>query len=308
VEFFVENGFTSFRILQDTYNKMSTNAIVNVRNIDTSRVSFVIGQAKNGRNPPVSIKYDGQNLQLRLPRMAFPGGVLQREAEGGNTSYTLIGSMKGCDPYGKDRAPDTDDTTKLYNFLLDMEEKIISSAVENSVKWFGKKRSEEAIRDGFKKLMRLSVDKVDGEYIPNGKYPPSLTIKVPVYDNRVNVDIIDSKGNPVYVSPTSLNSVFPKGVDSNLVVSGSIYIIAGGGFGVTWCMTYAQVFPQSRMNARSVFMPDEEEGEDVEEASPVIPDAPQNSVTEEMTEETPAPAPAPASAAPARRRRAAGAV
>jgi len=308
VEFFVENGFTSFGILQDTYNKMSTNAIVNVRNIDTSRVSFVIGQAKNGRNPPVSIKYDGQNLQLRLPRMAFPGGVLQREAEGGNTSYTLIGSMKGCDPYGKDRAPDTDDTTKLYNFLLDMEEKIISSAVENSVKWFGKKRSEEAIRDGFKKLMRLSVDKVDGEYIPNGKYPPSLTIKVPVYDNRVNVDIIDSKGNPVYVSPTSLNSVFPKGVDSNLVVSGSIYIIAGGGFGVTWRMTYAQVFPQSRMNARSVFMPDEEEGEDVEEASPVIPDAPQNSVTEEIPEETPAPAPAPASAAPARRRRAAGAV
>ena len=308
MEFFVENGFTSFRILQDTYNKMSTNAIVNVRNIDTSRVSFVIGQAKNGRNPSVSIKYDGQNLQLRLPRMAFPGGVLQREAEGGNTSYTLIGSMKGCDPYGKERAPDTDDTTKLYNFLLDMEEKIISSAVENSVKWFGKKRSEEAIRDGFKKLMRLSVDKVDGEYIPNGKYPPSLTIKVPVYDNRVNVDIIDSKGNPVYVSPTSLNSVFPKGVDSNLVVSGSIYIIAGGGFGVTWRMTYAQVFPQSRMNARSVFMPDEE-GEDVEEettASPVIPDAPQNSATEEIPEE--APAPAPASAAPARRRRAAGAV
>jgi len=285
---------------------MSTSAIVNVRNIDTSRVSFVIGQAKNGRNPSVSIKYDGQNLQLRLPRMAFPGGVLQREAEtGGNTSYTLIGSMKGCDTYGKERAPDTDDTTRLYNFLLDMEEKIISSAVENSVKWFGKKRSEEAIRDGFKKLMRLSVDKVDGEYIPNGKYPPSLTIKVPVYDNRVNVDIIDTKGNPVYVSPTSLNSVFPKGVDANLVVSGSIYIIAGGGFGVTWRMTYAQVFPQSRLNARSVFMADEEDGEEAEEETET-PQVPQNSV-EETQEETEAAAPAPA-AASGRRRRAAGAV
>lgn len=293
---------------------MSTNAIVNVRNIDTSRVSFVIGQAKNGRNPSVSIKYDGQNLQLRLPRMAFPGGVLQREAEGGNTSYTLIGSMKGCDPYGKDRAPDTDDTTKLYNFLLDMEDKIISSAVENSVKWFGKKRSEEAIRDGFKKLMRLSVDKVDGEYIPNGKYPPSLTIKVPVYDNRVNVDIIDTKGNPVYVSPTSLNSVFPKGVDANLVVSASIYIIAGGGFGVTWRMTYAQVFPQTRLNARSVFMEDEDAEADEEENAtqvPETPQPPQNSVEENQEEETaaaPAPAAAAASAAPARRRKAAGAV
>lgn len=288
---------------------MSTNAIVNVRNIDINRVSFLIGQAKNGRNPPVSIKYDGQNLQLRLPRMSFPGGVLMRETEG-NTSYTLIGSLKGCDPYGKERAPETDDTAKFYNFLMDMEEKIIAAAVEHSVKWFGKKRSEEAIRDGFKHLMRLSVDKKDGEYVPNGKYPPSLTVKVPVYDNRVNVDIIDTKGNPVYVTPASLNSVFPKAVDANLVVSASIYIIAGGGFGVTWRLTYAQVFPQMRQTARNVFMDEEEEIEATQEATePEIPAVPQNSAVEEEThnEETVA---APPAAAPAKtgRRRAAGAV
>ena len=285
------------------------HSFVNVRNIDINRVSFLIGQAKNGRNPPVSIKYDGQNLQLRLPRMSFPGGVLMRETEG-NTSYTLIGSLKGCDPYGKERAPETDDTAKFYNFLMDMEEKIIAAAVEHSVKWFGKKRSEEAIRDGFKHLMRLSVDKKDGEYVPNGKYPPSLTVKVPVYDNRVNVDIIDTKGNPVYVTPASLNSVFPKAVDANLVVSASIYIIAGGGFGVTWRLTYAQVFPQMRQTARNVFMDEEEQVEETQEATePETPAVPQNSAVEEETqnEETVA---APPAAAPAKtgRRRAAGAV
>jgi hypothetical protein len=283
---------------------MSTNAIVNVRNIDINRVTFLIGQAKNGRNPSVSIKYDGQNLQLRLPRMSFPGGVLMRETEG-NTSYTLIGSLKGCDPYGKERAADSDDTAKFYNFLLDMEEKIIAAAVEHSVKWFGKKRSEEAIRDGFKHLMRLSVDKKDGEYLPNGKYPPSVTVKVPVYDNRVNVDIIDTKGNPVYVTPASLNSVFPKAVDANLVVSASIYIIAGGGFGVTWRLTYAQVFPQMRQTARNVFMDEEEETQEATE--PEIPA--QTSVVEEESQHEEAVA-APPAAAPAKtgRRRAAGAV
>jgi hypothetical protein len=289
---------------------MSTNAIVNVRNIDINRVSFLIGQAKNGRNPSVSIKYDGQNLQLRLPRMSFPGGVLMRETEG-NTSYTLIGSLKGCDPYGKERAPESDDTAKFYNFLLDMEEKIIAAAVEHSVKWFGKKRSEESIRDGFKHLMRLSVDKKDGEYVPNGKYPPSLTVKVPVYDNRVNTDIIDTKGNPVYVTPASLNSVFPKAVEANLVVGASIYIIAGGGFGVTWRLTYAQVFPQMRQTARNVFMDEEnEEVEETQEATePEIPVVPQSSPAEEETQNEEAPAAAPA-AAPAKtgRRRAAGAV
>jgi len=189
-----------------------------------------------------------------------------------------------------------------------MEEKIIAAAVEHSVKWFGKKRSEEAIRDGFKHLMRLSVDKKDGEYIPNGKYPPSVTVKVPVYDNRVNVDIIDTKGNPVYVTPASLNSVFPKAVDANLVASASIYIIAGGGFGVTWRLTYAQVFPQMRQTARNVFMDEDEETGFTQEATELETPV-QNSVVEEeiQPEETPAAAPA---AVPAKtgRRRAAGAV
>ena len=285
---------------------MSTTAIVNVRTIDTSRISFVIGQAKNGRNPPVSIKYDGQNLQLRLPLMSFPGGVLMRETEG-NTSYTLIGSMKGCDPYGKERSQGTDDTAKFYNFLLDLEERIIAAAVEHSVKWFGKKRSEEAIRDGFKHLLRLSVDKKDGEYIPNGKYPPSLTVKVPVYDNRVNTDIIDTHGNQVYVTPASLNSVFPKAVEAKMVVGASIYIIAGGGFGVTWRLTYAQVFPKATLTAKNVFMSDEEEEEATQEATEVETPPVATPPAEETPEEAPAETPV---AAPAKtgRRRAAGAV
>lgn len=232
---------------------MSTNAIISLRNLDINRVSFVVGKAQNGRNPSISIKYDGQNIGIRLPRLGFPGGVLIRDGDDGKTTYTLIGSLKGCDPYGKERANDSDDTGRFYNFLLDLEEKIIQAAVENSVKWFGKKRSEEAIRDGFKHLMRLSVDKVDGEYIPNGKYPPSVTLKVPVYDGQVKIDIVDSKGNPVYASPASLASVFPKGVEANVAVSASVYIMAGGGFGVTWRVTHTQVFQQARMTAASVF-------------------------------------------------------
>jgi hypothetical protein len=291
---------------------MSTNAIINVRNLDISRVNLIVGQAKAGRNPSINIKYDGQNLQLRLPRMGFPGGVLIRETEG-NTSYTLIGSLKGCDPYGKDRASDTDDNSKLYNFLLDLEDKIIKTAVENSVKWFGKKRSEEAVRDSFKPLMRLSADRVDGEYIPNGKYPPSVTIKVPVYDNRVNADVIDNRGNPMPVYPNNLLSVFPKGVEANMVVSGSIYVIAGGGFGVTWRLTYAQVFPRAQMTAKNVFADDLEQGEDetapLTESQPAIPEsqpiqdtALDIEVVDPDDVPAPAPAPAPSSAAGRKRR------
>lgn len=280
---------------------MSTSAIINIRNIDVSQINFVVGQAKNGRNPSISIKYSGQNLQLRLPRMKFPGGINIREPEqGDNKSYSLMGSLTGGDPYGNERASDTEDLAKLYNFMLDLEEKIIASALENSVKWFGKKRSEEAIRDSFKKLFRLSVDKVDGEYVPNGKYPPSMIIKVPVYDNRVSTEVVDNRGNPMYMTPSSLANVFPKGVEANLVVSGSIYNV-NGSFGVTWRLSYAQVFPRQKITAANVFADDIEDDDQplLETAAP----PPERVLTSEDTalnievpdlDEPPAPEPAPA--------------
>jgi len=230
------------------------NSPINASNINVNEITFQVGQAKAGRNPPISMRYNGNNLLIKLPRVSYPGGVVVREGETGAKTYTLLGSLKGCDPYGKERPSGSDDIGKLYNLLFDLEEHIIKSAVENSTKWFGKKRSEEAIRDSFKRVLSYSTDKVDGEYIPNGKYPPSFRVKIPVYDNRVNIDIVDASRNPLtYVTPDSLPSVFPKGVEANLIISGSIYVIAGGGFGVTWRLTMAQVFPQARKTAADIF-------------------------------------------------------
>jgi hypothetical protein len=298
-------------MLQQDTDKMSTNAIVSVRNVDISRISFVVGQAKNGRNPSVNIKYDGQNVGFRLPRLHFPGGLMDRvDEKTGAISYTLMGTLRGCDPYGKERANPSDDIGAFYNFLLDLNDKIVQSAVENSVKWFGKKRSEEAIRDGFKSLMRISADKVDGEYQPNGKYPPSVTLKVPVYDNRVNVDVVDPRGNPLYVVPSGLKTSFAKGCEANLAVSASIYIMAGGGFGVTWRITHAQMFPKERITAAAVFSDsiqeedDVQESEEVEESTPVVVTGPALEVEIPDTyDESAAPAP-PAPQKTERKRRA----
>lgn len=235
-----------------------------IRDLDIKNVTLVQSPAKPGRNPSINMKYNGQNLQIRVPRTAFPGGVLVRDGDNGNLTYTLIGSLKGNDHYAKERSEGKDDMQMFYNFLLDLQELIIKRAVEESVKWFGKKRSEDVIRDAFKSIISVSTDKVNGEYVPNGKYPPSYRVKIPVYDNKVSSDIVDGKRNPVYATPESLISVFPKGIEANLVISGSIYVIAGGGFGVTWRLTHAQVFPQARVTAASIF-----DAEDDEEDAPV---------------------------------------
>jgi hypothetical protein len=240
-----------------------SNRPISIRNLDINKVSFVPGPSKPGRNPAINLKYDGQNMQILVPRLGFPGGVMVRTDEkSGATSYSLMGTLAGCDNYAKERAPDGTDVQKFYNFLVELEERIISTAVENSVKWFGKKRSEEGIREGFNRIIGTSKDNVDGEWIPNGKYPPSFKTKVPVYENRVSTEIVDGQRNPVYATPESLTSIFSKGVEANLVVSGSIYVIAGGGFGVTWRLNTAQVFARARVTAADIFTAEEDEEEE----------------------------------------------
>lgn len=234
---------------------MSTNAIVNVTNASIDLVSFPEAKRNKQGGLGVRMLYGGQNFSLRLPRMSFPGGLLQREDEkSGNISYSLIGSLKGCDPYAKVRSTGDDDMAKLYNFLLDLQEKLIQNATENSSKWFGKKRGEESIRDSFneRSILSVSSDKNGDEYVPNGKYPPSFRLKLPVYDGKVSMDVVDAATKPVFLTVDSLRSVFPKGVAANLIVSGSVYII-GQSFGVTWRVSMAQVFPQSRLTAASAF-------------------------------------------------------
>jgi hypothetical protein len=239
---------------------MSNNRPISIRSLDINKVSFVPGPSKPGRNPAINLKYEGQNMQILVPRLAFPGGVMVRTDEkSGATTYTLMGTLAGCDNYAKDRAPDGTDVQKFYNFLVDLEERIIGAAVENSVKWFGKKRSEEGIREGFNRIIGTSKDNIDGEWVPNGKYPPSFKSKVPVYENRVSTEIVDGQRNPVYATPESLASIFSKGVEANLVVSGSIYVIAGGGFGVTWRLQTAQVFARARVTAADIFTAEEDD-------------------------------------------------
>jgi hypothetical protein len=236
------------------------NRPIAIRNLDASKISFVPSPTKAGRNPSINLKYDGQNMQILVPRLTFPGGVMVRTDEkSGATAYTLMGTLAGCDSYAKTPSDGNTDVQKFYNFLLELEEKIIAAAVENSVKWFGKKRSEEGIREGFNRIIGTSKDNVDGEWIPNGKYPPSFKAKVPVYDNRVSTEIVDGQRNPMYATPESLVSIFTKGVDANLVVSGSIYVIAGGGFGVTWRLQTAQVFARARVTAADIFTAEDEE-------------------------------------------------
>lgn len=250
---------------------MAAPATVNVTKINANEIEFSEPK-KNKNNGSVSIglKYNKQNVQFRIPQITFPGGLLVKDNENKDgsvsTSYMLSASMTGGDPYNKDLSSDGSETAKMYNFMHVFEEHIINTAVKNSAKWFGKVRSADSIRDTFNRFISLSVDKVDGVWVPNGKYPPSLRLKLPVYDGRdsgnkiIAMEAIDSEGNDIPLNVDNLTSVFSKGTSAKMILQASIYI-SGQGFGITWKPTYAQVYQRKKASARDFFKADSDDEE-----------------------------------------------
>jgi hypothetical protein len=237
---------------------MSTNAIVPQSTLDFNQVSFGDVRLNKAGGKSIPIKYKGQNLQIRLEKSTYPMGVNIRENENG-TTYTMSMSLRGCDAYAKERAPaDAGSTGTLYNFLLDLQEGVLQHATKNAKKIFGKDRSLEVLRDTMKSFISPSVEKVNGEWVPTGKYPPSLKMKVPVYSGDVAMDVTDHTGKRVEIDVDNLASVFPKRCEASIVVSPSIYA-TGTGFGVTWRITYAKVSPAQRTTAADVFRDEIEE-------------------------------------------------
>jgi hypothetical protein len=291
-------------------NKMSVTAIINASNLDINKVSFAeIRANKNNGSKSVGIKYNGQNFQMRIPKLQYPMGVSVKETENG-TNYTMLASLRGCDSYAKERAPpEAGEIGQMYNFLKDLEEKIIKTATAQSKTWFGRERKEDVLRDSMKTIVSPCVEKQGSEWVPCNKYPPSFRMKVPVYPDqngvpKVNMDVVDMATRPIAVNTENLQQVFPKRMEARFIVSPSIYV-SGQGFGVTWRISYAQVSAQSRVSAAELFEA-EDEPEDVPQVAQV-PQAEEQTQEEQVFEQEspsapPAPAPAPAPAKPARRR------
>ena len=285
---------------------MAAPAVINVTKINASDIQFADPRKNKNGGVSIGFKYNNQNVQFRIPQVTFPGGLNVKEnpnKDGSvSVSYTMAASMNGGDPYGVEKSTETTETAKLYNFMLELQERVIKTAVEKSPSWFGKKRSEDSIRDSFNKFVSLSVDKTDNGWVPNGKYPPSLRMKLPVYDGKIAMEMIDSDDNDIVLTTENLSTVFSKGSAAKLVLQAQIYMV-GQSFGVTWKPTYGQVFQRKKASARDFFKRDEDDveveadDEAVEEEAVAESQVPEPNVVEEPAASTET------SVKPARRRK-----
>ena len=297
---------------------MATPAIISASNLDINNVTFGdIRLNKNG-GKTVPIKYNGQTLEIRIPKLRYPMGLKVKANNDGTTKYNLNASLRGCDPYAKEKMQgQVDDLQRLYNFVLDLQEKLVSTAATNSAKWFGKSRDKAVLTALMKQSLNPSADLVNGEWVPNGKYPPSLAMKVPVYPGNdgkgvsIAMSLVNGTEQVELKDVKTLEVSFPKNVEASVVVAPSVYV-SGQGFGITWRITNARTTTPKRVTASDVFRDEIEEelrngGETATKVEEEYQPEEEEHPEEEVVEETPTAPPAPTASAPANRRRRAAA-
>jgi hypothetical protein len=288
---------------------MATPAIISASNLDINNVTF--GDIRLGKKggKSVPIKYNGQNLEIRIPKMRYPMGLKAKTTPDGTTAYNLMASLKDCDHFAKEKVSGkVNDVQNLYNFILDLQEKLLTTAATNSAKWFGKSRDKVVLAALMKQSLNPSADLVNGEWVPNGKYPPSLKMKVPVYQTNEGLSIPVSLvcgDQPVKVDDVRVLEIsFPKQVEASIVVAPSVYV-SGQGFGITWRISNARTTTPKQVSALDIFRDEiEEDARNETSAAPteeVVQEEEEQHQEEVVVEETPTAPPAPAN----RRRKAA---
>jgi hypothetical protein len=177
---------------------------------------------------------EGRNIQpltLEFPIMfSWGASINKKNIESEPDKYSLALQFPRID--------DQDNTPQIQQFLQQMrnlEEKVIKDAVLNSEKWWGRKKSEEVIRENFGHpdsgaVLKYSKDKITKKL--QYDKPPSIKVKLMQdRDQHFQFGLFDEDGKLLYSptdSTTSMDDPFvylPKFVKVKCLVSVSVWFV-----------------------------------------------------------------------------------
>lgn len=146
-------------------------------------------------------------------------------------------------------------TEELSNFLKAMqglEEKIKSTAMENSKEWMNKaKMSQEVVDALWSPMLKYPKDQNTGE--PDYSRAPTLRVKVPYWEGEFkNVEVYDINEKPLFPNDgdVSVPELIVKGSNvATIIQCGGIWF-ANGKFGVTWKLFQCVVKPRETLSGK----------------------------------------------------------
>ena len=196
---------------------------------DTSKLSFNDVKTNKNGGKSIYISLDKSKFALQTPVMTLPYDMSTYD-KGDYPKYSIELSFR-----------DMEDNYRIAGFYERMEQLdnlILDTAVKNSMKWFGKKKSSREIMEAlYTPIVKRSRDKETGEY--DGKYPASIRVKLPFWNGKKSYEILSFKEDtPLEVEQAE---VFSKGSKVQAIMKcGGVWIV-NGKFGCTWSVEKVRV-------------------------------------------------------------------
>ena len=222
---------------QVLYNNMTS--VLNFANIDVSQISFSEPKVNARGGQTIWLSYNGQKIITQVPKGKCPFGLSKQQYdEGAPPKFDVSVSLGG-----------TDKMNTFKEWALGLDKMIQESAVENSEKWFGKKKSAGVIEELYKPMILESK---------KGDYAPTMKFKMPFYDDQHTATVFDNERKEIGAEAIT------KGAEVILIAQISSMWFVGKQFGVTWQVLQAKVFPSSAL-PKYAFADDDDDDEEVNE-------------------------------------------
>ena len=222
---------------------MSSPQIVKSDKFSCSNVEYSDPKKLSHGGQAIYLNYDGKPLILQTPKMSMPWGM--GKYDGDVPKFSLDLSFKGMD--------NSDSLQTFYKALNELDEKLVEDGAKNSLSWFKKKKqTREVCKALYAPQIKVSKDK-SGE--PDGKYPPTMKVKVPWRDGSFQCDAYDSKKQLIQ---DDLSNVLVKGTQVQALIQCVGIWFAGGKYGCSWKVVQMKVTPPAGIHGYS-FIDDSED-------------------------------------------------
>jgi len=231
---------------------MSTPQIVKSAQFDTKNVAYSEPKKLQHGGQAIYLNYNGKPLIFQTPKMSMPWDMGKFDGE--IPKYSCDLSFKGMDH--------DENLTSFYNAFTKLDDKLLDDAEKNSMAWFKKKtQSKEVCRALYAPQIKLSKDK-NGE--ADGKYPPTMKVKIPCRDGKFECDAYDTNKQLIQ---GDLKDVLVKGSSVQALIQCVGIWFAGGKFGCSWKVVQMKVTPPAGIHGYSFIDSDDDMVEDVNEES-----------------------------------------
>tara|TARA_B100000902_G_scaffold20885_1_gene25136 strand:- start:1290 stop:2258 length:969 start_codon:yes stop_codon:yes gene_type:complete len=239
---------------------MTTLNIIDATNFTPStQISYkdISVNAKGGKSIRVMNSANRQQLYLQTPLMLTWGINKWVDEFSGRVSYDFVLQFPR-EEYA------TAETTAFLNNMKELEQKMISDAIENSREWFNKSSmSPDVAETLFTPVLKYPKDKETKEIDYNRA--PTFKVKLGCWDSNFDCELynlnskrvfppdnVDSLDTEAYLAlqERTLMDLVSKGCNISTVVKCKGVWFANGSFGINWLLVQAVVQPKATFKGR----------------------------------------------------------